>query len=68
MAGTGAPGHAEGLLVPAFKSTCLNTSTPPSSPGGLLFSLLIQTQDALPVPTSPLFITFYMKSGYKSVL
>lgn len=29
MAGTGVPGRAEGLLIPAFKSTSLNLSTSP---------------------------------------
>lgn len=26
MAGTGVPGRAEGILIPAFKSACPNTS------------------------------------------
>ena len=60
MAGTGAPRRAEGLLIPAFKSTCLNMSPSPS-PWGFAFS----TADALyrpPFPQPLLFIKFYMKS------
>lgn len=61
MAGTGAPRRAEGLLIPAFKSTCLNMSPSPS-PRGFTFS----TADALYLPLFPqplLFIKFYMKSS-----
>lgn len=61
MAGTEVPGCAEGLVKPAFKSTCLNKS-PLRHPGGLLFTLLMETERTLPVPTNPLFIKFYMKS------
>lgn len=63
MAGTGVPGCAEGLLIPAFKATSPNVSPTPS-PWGFTFSTgyADRTLSIAPFPQPPLFIKFYMKS------
>lgn len=71
MAGTGVPGRAEGLLIPAFKSTSPNLSTSPLTRRFAFStdSLLMQTGRALSLcaHNPAIHQVLYEVMGYKSM-